>query len=174
MAGGVKVAMKKDKKLIILGGIIVGCVIGIISIIISMAIKMSKQREGINANAEAKIEQEREEPVKLTVQLEHGISEKEIQWIGEKILEIDGVIECDYVTSGEAWEQFQKEYFGDSPEVAEGFYDDNPFSSGYYEVNTSTDKIEYVIKTIQQIEEVRAINKMLSSEVREQGEADTT
>ena len=170
-------AMKKDKrKLIILGGIIVGCVIGIIAIIISMAIKMSKQRECINANAEAKIEQkqEREEPVKLTVQLEDGISDKEIQWIGEKILEIDGIIECDYVTSDEAWDQFQKEYFGDSTELAEGFYDDNLLSSsGYYEVNTSTDKIEYVIKTIQQIEEVRAINQMLSSEVKEQGEADT-
>ena len=162
MAGGVRVAMKKDKrKLIFLGGMIVGYVIGIISIIISMTIKMSKQSEYINANTEAKIEQkqDREEQVELTVTLENGISDKEIQWIGEKIVEIDGIIECDYVTSDEAWEQFKKAYFSDNPELAEKGFATDPSSpiSGYYEVNTSTDKTEYVIKTIQQIEGVKGI-----------------
>ena len=44
-----------------------------------------------------------------------------------------------YVSADEAWEEFQKEYFGDNPELAEGFKDDNPLaSSDNYEVYMET------------------------------------
>ena len=44
-----------------------------------------------------------------------------------------------YVSAEEAWDEFQKEYFGDNPELAEGFKDDNPLaSSDNYEVYMQT------------------------------------
>ena len=43
------------------------------------------------------------------------------------------------MSAEEAWEEFQKEYFGDNPELAEGFKDDNPLaSSDNYEVYMQT------------------------------------
>ena len=44
-----------------------------------------------------------------------------------------------YVSADEAWEEFQEQYFGDNPELAEGFADDNPLAtSDNYEVYMAT------------------------------------
>ena len=46
-----------------------------------------------------------------------------------------------YVSADDAWAEFQKEYFGDNPELAEGFKDDNPLAgSDNYEVYMKTVK----------------------------------
>ena len=51
----------------------------------------------------------------------------------------DDVSEVKYVSADDAWAEFQKEYFGDNPELAEGFKDDNPLaSSDNYEVYMKT------------------------------------
>ena len=40
----------------------------------------------------------------------------------------DDVSEVKYVSADDAWAEFQKDYFGDNPELAEGFKDDNPLA----------------------------------------------
>ena len=45
------------------------------------------------------------------------------------------------MSADDAWAEFQKEYFGDNPELAEGFKDDNPLAgSDNYEVYMKTVK----------------------------------
>ena len=69
-----------------------------------------------------------EEEVGITVLFEEGTSEERIQEIGEEINAIEEVSEVTYTSPEEAWEKFQKEYFKDNPEYAEGFADDNPLA----------------------------------------------
>ena len=46
-----------------------------------------------------------------------------------------------YVSADDAWAEYQKEYFRDNPELAEGFKDDNPLAnSDNYEVYMKTVK----------------------------------
>ena len=53
--------------------------------------------------------------------------------------EHEGVSRVHYVSADEAWEEFQEQYFGDNPELAEGFRNDNPLaSSDNYEVYMET------------------------------------
>lgn len=45
----------------------------------------------------------------------------------------DDVLKVEYVSEDDAWNSFKEEYFGDNPELADGFKDDNPLagSSSY-------------------------------------------
>ena len=80
-----------------------------------------------------------EEGVAITVFFEEDATDEQKQEIGQQLEEHEGVAEVRYVSSDEAWEEFQKEYFGDNPELAEGFKDDNPLaSSDNYEVYMET------------------------------------
>ena len=59
--------------------------------------------------------------------------------IGEALQDHEGVSRVHYVSADEAWEEFQEQYFGDNPELAEGFKNDNPLaSSDNYEVYMET------------------------------------
>ena len=80
-----------------------------------------------------------EEGVAITVFFEEDATDEQKQEIGQQLEEHEGVAEVRYVSADEAWEEFQKEYFGDNPELAEGFKDDNPLaSSDNYEVYMET------------------------------------
>lgn len=80
-----------------------------------------------------------EEGVAITVFFEEDATESQKEEIGEKLEGRDDVAEVKYVSADEAWEEFQKQYFGDNPELAEGFKDDNPLaSSDNYEVYMKT------------------------------------
>ena len=80
-----------------------------------------------------------EEGVAITVFFDEDATDEQKEEIGEQLENHKGVADVKYVSAEEAWEEFQKEYFGDNPELAEGFKDDNPLaSSDNYEVYMET------------------------------------
>ena len=80
-----------------------------------------------------------EEGVAITVFFDEDATDEQKQEIGKQLADHKGVADVRYVSADEAWEEFQKEYFGDNPELAEGFKDDNPLaSSDNYEVYMET------------------------------------
>ena len=82
-----------------------------------------------------------EEGVAITVLFNEDATEEQKKEIGEQLESRDDVSEVKYVSSDDAWAEFQKEYFGDNPELAEGFKDDNPLAgSDNYEVYMKTVK----------------------------------
>ena len=73
--------------------------------------------------------------VGITVFFDEGISKKNIKKIGERIKEREEVDSITFISAEDAWEDFKDNYFGDSPELAEGFKDDNPLiNSESYEI----------------------------------------
>ena len=80
-----------------------------------------------------------EEGVAITVFFDEDATDAQKQQIGEQLRAHEGVSDVVYVSAEEAWDEFQQEYFGDNPELAEGFKDDNPLaSSDNYEVYMQT------------------------------------
>ena len=82
-----------------------------------------------------------EEGVAITVFFNVDATQEQKDAIGEQLKSRDDVSEVKYVSADDAWAEFQKEYFGDNPELAEGFKDDNPLAnSDNYEVYMKTVK----------------------------------
>ena len=82
-----------------------------------------------------------EEGVAITVFFNDDATEEQKEEIGEQLESRDDVSEVKYISADDAWAEFQKEYFGDNPELAEGFKDDNPLAgSDNYEVYMKTVK----------------------------------
>lgn len=82
-----------------------------------------------------------EEGVAITVLFNEDATEEQKKEIGEQLESRDDVSEVKYVSADDAWAEFQKDYFGDNPELAEGFKDDNPLAhSDNYEVYMKTVK----------------------------------
>ena len=80
-----------------------------------------------------------EEGVAITVFFDEDATDEQKEEIGEQLENHEGVSEVRYVSADEAWKEFQEQYFGDNPELAEGFKDDNPLaSSDNYEVYMQT------------------------------------
>lgn len=80
-----------------------------------------------------------EEGVAITVFFDEDATDEQKQAIGDELRNREGVADVVYVSAEEAWEEFQKEYFGDNPELAEGFAEDNPLAtSDNYEVYMET------------------------------------
>ena len=80
-----------------------------------------------------------EEGVAITVFFNVDATQEQKDAIGEQLRSRDDVSEVNYISADDAWESFQKQYFGDNPELAEGFKDDNPLaSSDNYEVYMKT------------------------------------
>ncbi|WP_251389564.1 permease-like cell division protein FtsX [Mediterraneibacter agrestimuris] len=76
-----------------------------------------------------------EEGVAITVFFEDDATQSQINKIGEALKAREDVSEVNYVSADAAWDKFQKEYFKDAPELAEGFKNDNPLAgSDNYEV----------------------------------------
>lgn len=102
-----------------------------------------------------------EEGVAITVFFEEEATQEQKDAIGAALENTDGVLEVNYVSAEEAWTKFQKDYFGDTPEAAEGFTNDNPLaSSDNYEVYMSeVEKQADVVKYAESLEGVRKVNK---------------
>ena len=82
-----------------------------------------------------------EEGVAITVLFNDDATEEQKKEIGEQLESRDDVSEVKYVSADDAWAESQKDYFGDNPELAEGFKDDNPLAhSDNYEVYMKTVK----------------------------------
>lgn len=102
-----------------------------------------------------------EEGVAITVFFEEEATQEQKDAIGTALENADGVLEVNYVSAEEAWEKFQKDYFGDTPEAAEGFKNDNPLgNSDNYEVYMSeVEKQSDVVEYAESLEGVRKVNK---------------
>ena len=102
-----------------------------------------------------------EECVAIVVLFEEDATDKHVKKIGKKLEKFDGVLEVKYVSSEEAWDEFQKSYLGDNPELAEGFKDDNPLAnSDNYEVYLETvERQDAVVEYAEGLEGVRKVNR---------------
>ena len=101
-----------------------------------------------------------EEEVGVTVLFDEGLDDATIKDIGTKIEKTEHVTSVKFTSAEEAWEKFQKEYFGDNPEYAESFASDNPLAnSASYTVHV--DQVENqaaVVSFIERIKNVRQVN----------------
>ncbi len=102
-----------------------------------------------------------EEEVGITVLFDEDATEEEIRTIGDQIRTREEVTEVTYTSPEEAWETFQKEYFGDNPEYAAGFADDNPLAhSASYTVKVRTiEEQTDVANFISGLDGVREVNQ---------------
>ena len=102
-----------------------------------------------------------EEGVAIVVLFDEKASDERVREIGEELSGHKGVLEAKYVSAEDAWEEFQKSYFKDNPEAAEGFKDDNPLAnSDNYEVYLkSVEEQDEVVAFAESLEGVRKVNK---------------
>lgn len=100
-----------------------------------------------------------EEGVAITVFFEEDATQTQKDRIGEALRSHESVGEVKYVSTEDAWEEFQKQYFGDSPELAEGFKDDNPLAS--------SDNYEVYMKTTEDNQSMLAKSRSLSETQKE-------
>ena len=96
-----------------------------------------------------------EEGVAITVFFDEEATDEQIQKIGKELKARDDVSEVKYISAEQAWEDFQKDYFGDNLELAEGFKDDNPLAN--------SDNYEVYMKTTDNNQDLIARSKSLSS-----------
>ena len=106
------------------------------------------------------IVREAEKNVGLTVFFEEGISQKQIDKIGEKIKSYRQVESITYISAVQAWKNFQKEMYGEKKELSETFGEDNPLKdSASYEVYLKDISAQKkLIASFRQIEGVRKVN----------------
>ncbi len=107
------------------------------------------------------IVEEAEKGVAITVFFDEDCTDERKEEIGEALEKEPGVLEVNYISADEAWENFQDEYFGDSKEAAEGFKNDNPLAtSDSYEVYMDdVDLQSDVVDFAEGLEGVRKVNK---------------
>ena len=100
-----------------------------------------------------------EEGVAITVFFDEDATDAQKRDIGEELENHEGVSEVVYVSADEAWEEFQKQYFGDNPELAEGFKNDNPLAS--------SDNYDVYMKTMDDNQSLLARSRSLSATQKE-------
>lgn len=105
--------------------------------------------------------QEVETSVGVTVFFDEGISQEQIDVIGEAIKARDEVDHMEYISAEEAWAQFAKENFSDNPELVESFGEDNPLkdSASYQVFLKEISRQDEVAEYIQGIEGVRQVKR---------------
>lgn len=103
-----------------------------------------------------------ESSVGITVFFDEGISDPEIEHIGNKIKEIQYVDKTKFISADEAWETFKEEKLEDNPELVETFGNSNPLedSASYMVTLTDMNKEALVTEAIQKIEGVRKVNSV--------------
>lgn len=103
-----------------------------------------------------------EQGVAITVFFEDGITQSQIDHIGDELSNHKGVAEVKFVSADEAWDSFKTDYFGDdSANLAEGFKNDNPLAGAdNYEVYMQNveDQSE-LVSFAEGLEGVRKVNK---------------
>ena len=102
-----------------------------------------------------------EEGVAVTVFFDEGISQTRIDEIGEEISKRPEVSSYDFISAEQAWEDYKEEYFGDNPDLAKGFEDDNPLAnSANYEIYLSDVSMQStLVSYLEGLDGVRQVNK---------------
>lgn len=101
-----------------------------------------------------------EEGVAIVVFVDEDVTDKQLKTIEKKLSSREEVLEVKYVSAEEAWEQFQKEYFGEDSDAAEGF-EENPLqNSDNFEVYLKNiEKQKELVKYAEGLDGVRKVNK---------------
>lgn len=109
-----------------------------------------------------------ENKVGVTVFFDEGLSEEEIKSIGEVISARSEVADMKFVSAEEAWETYKVDYFGDMPELAEGFAEDNPLAnSASYELYLND--IEEQSSFVEYLKTIDGVRKVNYSEIAATG-----
>ena len=82
----------------------------------------------IVTNFEAMVK-EAESGMAVTVLFDEGITQEQIDAIGQEIKKRVEVSEYEFISPEQAWEEFKGDYFGDNADAAAGFADDNPLAN---------------------------------------------
>lgn len=99
-----------------------------------------------------------EQGVSVTVFFDEGISNQQIESIGDQIVLRAEVSRCEYISAQEAWEEYKKTKL--DPEQAASFGDDNPLeNSAHYIVYLNDVAMQdSLVRFISNIEGVRQVN----------------
>lgn len=91
-----------------------------------------------------------EKSVGVSIFFKDGITDEQIEQIGNQIKLRDEVATMEYISADEAWEKYKKDTFADEQELIDTFADDNPLedSASYVvylnEVDDQPEFVEYV------------------------------
>lgn len=101
-----------------------------------------------------------ETSVGVTVFFDEGITDAQIEEIGTQIKSRPEVIECNYISPEQAWENFKDEVFEGKEELTDTFSEDNPLAnSASYEIFLNDiDKQQGFVKFAKTLEGVRQVN----------------
>ena len=101
-----------------------------------------------------------ESSVGLTVFFDQGIEEEQIAAIGKKIRACKTVERVKYISAEKAWENFQREMYGEEKDLGDTFGKDNPLKdSASLEVYLSdVSNQESITRFIREIDGVRKVN----------------
>lgn len=104
---------------------------------------------------------EMEKSVAVTVFFDEGLSQEQIDAIGEQIRSRTEVADVVFVTAEEAWDEYKEIYFEEAPELAGGFEDDNPLANeAHYEIYlTDVESQDDLVTWLESVEGIRRINE---------------
>ena len=112
-----------------------------------------------------------EEGVSVTVFFHQGISQEQINAIGEEIGKRAEVSNYHFVSAEEAWEYYKSEYFKGKEEAAESFAGDNPLAnSANYEIYLNDVSMQQAL--VEYLEGLDGVREVHQSEVAAQTLAD--
>lgn len=102
---------------------------------------------------------EAESNIGVTVFFDEGTTEEEIQLLKANVEAIKGIKSVKYITAGEAWEQFKKEYLTE-PELLESFGNDNPLvnSASFEILFDAVEDQEDLLNQISAMPRIRKVN----------------
>ena len=99
-----------------------------------------------------------EEGVAITVFFDEDATESQIEEIGKELRSRDDVLKVEYVSEDDAWNSFKEEYFGDNPELADGFKEDKDSNMISKSKSLSATQKE-LVKFAEGLDGVRKVNK---------------
>lgn len=106
---------------------------------------------------------EAEEGVAVSVFFDEGISQEQIDAIGEKISKRVEVASYDFISADEAWERCKESYFNGSEEAAAGFVNNPLINSASYEIYMNDISMQDALVTY--LESVDGVREVHHSEV---------
>lgn len=107
------------------------------------------------------IAQKVEEQVPIVVFFEEGTTPEQMNEIGKLIDARPEVARVEFQSADDAWEEFQKTYFPENSEAAEGFKDDNPLinSANYRVYLNEIERQQETVLFIEMQEHVREVRQ---------------
>ena len=106
------------------------------------------------------MEKKLEQKVGVTVFFENNLAKEKIDEIGKTLKADKRVKSIKFTSADEAWKDFQKDYFKDDPELAEGFKKNPLANSSSYSVYLKNIKSQdNFVKDVKKIEGVRKVKQ---------------